>query len=129
MNWGEVESIPAKELMARKDAVKNADGTWSFTKNVDLSSQGLTELPLKFKSVGGFFDVSGNKITSLEGAPEKVGAGFYCEENKITSVAALKGMPKKIGGNFNCVDNDFPYTYQDIKNIRKASKISGEIYF
>jgi len=57
---------------------------------------------IKFGVVTGCFDCSHNKLTSLVGAPQKVGRNFYCSNNKLTS---LVGAPQKVGGNFDCDNN------------------------
>lgn len=51
------------------------------------------------KRVGGLFYCFNTKITSLEGAPKYVGGSFSCKETAITS---LEGSPDYIGGNFFC---------------------------
>jgi len=94
-----VEEVIQKRL---KNCTLNPDGTYSSEGNVDLSDLGLTELPVKFKEVKGFFDCNYNQLTSLEGAPEHVGGSFYCEFNKLTS---LKGAPREVGGSFWCNSN------------------------
>ena len=55
------------------------------------------------QKIGGNFDCSNTKITSLEGAPREVGGFFSCSNTKITS---LKGAPRKVGGTFDCSDTD-----------------------
>ena len=48
------------------------------------------KLPFKFGRVDGYFDCDGcPSLTSLEGAPQKVGGNFYCSE--CTSLTSLKG--------------------------------------
>ena len=59
----------------------------------------LVGAPLK---VGISFDCSGNKLTTLEGAPQEVGFSFDCSGNKLTS---LVGGPKEVGGSFKCYRN------------------------
>jgi hypothetical protein len=54
------------------------------------------------KEVGGGFYCSNNRLTSLNGAPQKVGWGFYCLNNLLTT---LEGAPQEVGANFNCDDN------------------------
>ncbi|MBR1756760.1 MAG: hypothetical protein IJ738_04270, partial [Alphaproteobacteria bacterium] len=49
-----------------------------------------------------YFNCSGNQLTSLKGAPQKVGGNFNCSYNQLTS---LKGVPQKIEGSFNCSEN------------------------
>jgi len=80
-------------------AYQNPDGTWSADGDVDLSEKGLTELPVQFKKVGGYFDCSYNQLTTLQGAPKEVSGDFDCSHNQLTS---LQGAPKEIGGYFWC---------------------------
>ena len=68
----------------------------------DCSSNKLTSLEGAPQKVGGGFDCSGNKLTSLEGAPQEVGGGFDCGWNKLTS---LEGAPREVGGDFDCDEN------------------------
>ena len=63
-----------------------------------------------------------NKLTSLEGCPEKVGGVFYCAYNKLTS---LEGCPKEVGGDFYCSDNTGKFTQED---VRKVCNVKGVIY-
>ena len=71
----------------------NVDGV------VDLRDRGLTELPLKFGVVTGYFNCAFNNLTSLDGCPLRVGRFFDCAFNNLTS---LEGCPKYIGGHFYC---------------------------
>jgi len=98
----------------------NPDNTVDVNGDVDLSSQGLTKLPLKFGKVTGdfycnnnqlitlegsptevvgYFNCNNNKLITLEGGPREVGGNFYCYNNKLTT---LEGGPIKVGGGFNC---------------------------
>jgi hypothetical protein len=52
--------------------------------------------------VGGGFYCDNNKLTSLEGCPKSVCGDFYCHSNRLTS---LEGCPKSVGGGFYCNDN------------------------
>ncbi|MBE6450948.1 MAG: hypothetical protein E7016_03170, partial [Alphaproteobacteria bacterium] len=71
--------------------------------NLDLWNKGLTELPdLSEVVVKGYFNCSQNQLTSLEGAPQRVGGDFYCNYNRLTS---LEGAPKEVGGDFGCREN------------------------
>ena len=81
--------------------------------NVVLERLNLTKLPIRFGTVGGNFYCEDNKLTSLEGAPEKVGGDFYCAENHLTS---LEGAPKVVDGDFCCNDN---YYLTSIKGAPK----------
>ncbi len=94
----EIEEI-CKKLNIRNYTI-NDDGSIDVNGNISLRQRGLTELPLKFNKVSGYFDCSDNKLTSLEGCPEYVGDYFKCERN--LGLKSLKGCPKYIGGSFNC---------------------------
>ena len=83
-------------------AYQNPDGTWSADGDVDLSRRNLTELPVQFKKVGGGFWCRINKLTSLQGAPKEVGGCFDCSYNQLTS---LQGAPEEVGGSFWCYNN------------------------
>jgi hypothetical protein len=80
----------------------NDDGTIDVEGNVNLSSRGLTKLPLKFRNVSGDFYCSYNKLTTLEGSPSSVGGRFYCSDNKLTT---LEGSPSSVRGDFYCYNN------------------------
>ena len=87
-------------------------GTWKYnpaTGLVDVDGDfncddlGLSDFKeVRFGVVGGSFYCNNNQLTSLEGAPRKVGEYFYCEHNQLTS---LKGAPQKVGQVFSCGDN------------------------
>ena len=89
--------------------------------DVDFEGLDLTKLPIRFGTVGGFFFCDGNKLTSLDGAPEKVGGYFSCADNKLTS---LKGAPKVVGGDFYCFGNEVEFTEDD---VLKVSNVKGKI--
>ena len=87
-------------------------GTWRLnpqTGEVDVqgdfsfSWQGIGSFKgVRFGHVSGYFSCRGNKLASLEGAPQSVGRSFYCHDNSLTS---LEGAPQSVGGNFWCRDN------------------------
>ena len=70
--------------------------------SVSLHGNDLTKLPLKFGRVSGYFDCSGNYLTTLEGAPNWVGDSFYCNRNRLTT---LNKAPREVGESFFCQDN------------------------
>ena len=84
------------------DYTINSDGTIDYDGDLNLGSNDLTKLPLKFNKVSGYFSCGKNKLTSLEGCPKEVGGNFDCSNNKLTS---LEGGPKEVGGSFDCGDN------------------------
>ena len=131
------------EFLKRDDITKNPNGSYDVKGDVDLSEMNLIKLPIKFgKEVDGFFNCGYNNLTSLEGAPSKVGGGFRCYSNKLTS---LEGAPSKVGGHFDCghnqltslegapkeVGGDFSCSYNQVKftkeDVRKVCKVKVEI--
>ena len=96
----------------------NPDGSIDVNGDVDLINKGLTELPLTFNKVSGWFDCSNNRLTSLKGSPKWVGRGFYCNRNQLTS---LEFCPDYVGGNFYCVKNNLTDNYCD-------TEIGGRFY-
>ena len=89
--------------ICRKYGIKNyninEDGSIDVDGVVFLSSFRLLKLPLKFRNVTDDFDCSNNRLTTLEGCPEKVGGSFDCDKNNLTS---LEGAPKSVSGHFWC---------------------------
>jgi len=92
---------------------------------------------IRFGVVTGVFDCSNNELTSIEGAPQEVGRGFYCSYNQLTS---LEGAPQKVGRGFNCSGNnltslegspqevgeDFDCSYNSLKSLVGApQKVRG----
>jgi hypothetical protein len=49
--------------------------------------------------VGGDFYCSGNRLTTLVGAPQTVDGGFDCSGNQLTT---LVGAPQTVGWGFSC---------------------------
>lgn len=83
---------------------------------LDLSGMKLTKLPdLSDIEVTGSFICRDNALTSLVGAPKKVGGSFFCNANKLTD---LTGAPEYVGGNFYC-------TYSKLQTLQGSPKIVG----
>jgi hypothetical protein len=63
----------------------------------------LESIPLNFNIINGYFDCGYNYLTSLKGCPIRVGDGFYCYSNNLTS---LEYSPQYVeSGNFSCGSN------------------------
>jgi hypothetical protein len=77
----------------------NDDGSIDVDGHVGLYNKGLTELPLRFNKVTGYFHCGGNKLTSLKGCPRWVDVNFACSRNQLTS---LEFSPDYVGGDFWC---------------------------
>ncbi len=96
----------------------NPDGSIDVNGDVDLSGFGLTQLPLRFNRVTGYFNCSYNNLTSLKGCPRWVGGYFSCSHNQLTS---LEFSPDYVGDNFWCDDNDLIDNYC-------GTEIGGDFY-
>jgi hypothetical protein len=57
---------------------------------------------ISFGHVSGIFLCRYNQLTTLAGAPTKVGGGFYCHVNQLTTLA---GAPTTVNGSFACSNN------------------------
>ena len=88
----------------------NPDGSIDVDGGVDLYGKELTELPLRFNRVDGYFHCGGNKLTSLKGSPRWVGGIFSCSYNNLTS---LEFSPEYVGGWLGCEFNDLTDNYID----------------
>ncbi len=91
--------------------------------NLDLSAMDLAELPdMSSITIKGNFYCSNNQLTSLTGAPARVGGVFNCHKNQLTSLTgapesvgifdcsnnqltSLTGAPARVGEVFNCSHN------------------------
>jgi hypothetical protein len=87
-------------------------GTWSLFPatglvdvqgSFDCSGRNLKSLVgIQFGMVTGNFTCNNNLLTSLVGAPQKVGGGFNCAVNHLTSLA---GAPQTVRDDFQCSRN------------------------
>jgi hypothetical protein len=96
----------------------NSDGSIDVDGNVNLWDKRLTELPLTFNKVNGYFDCSYNNLTTLKGCPRWVGSSFICSYNNLTS---LEFSPDYVGSNFWCQYNKLTNNYCD-------TEIGGNFY-
>jgi hypothetical protein len=72
---------------------------------ISLSNENLYFLPniSDIEWVGDFNCSHNPSLTSLSGAPQKIGRYFNCYNNP--SLTSLSGAPQQVGGNFNCYNN------------------------
>ena len=96
----------------------NPDGTIDVNGSVYLYGKGLTELPLTFNKVSGYFNCVRNRLTSLKGCPRWVGGYFRCNYNNLTS---LEFGPDYVGTWFDCRYNQLTDNYSD-------TEIGGDFY-
>lgn len=65
-----------------------------------ISNLGISSLEGAPSKVYRNYNVRGNKLTSLEGAPQEIGGYFDC--SWMSSLTTLEGAPKRVGSYFNC---------------------------
>lgn len=96
----EVETVLG--ILNIKNYTINSDLTVDVDDDVEITDKHLSIIPVQFRNVSGFFDCNRNMLTSLNGAPQKVGDGFMCGSNQLRT---LEGGPQKVGGGFYCSNN------------------------
>lgn len=99
------------------NGVVNVDG------NVQFTHGNHTLIPVQFGIVSGYFFCCANHLISLKGCPYEVGDDFRVWGNKLTS---LEYMPTKIGGTIQLNTNEFILNdklFEDIKRIGGKNKI------
>ena len=92
----------------------NDDGSIDVDGNVYLYGKRLTELPLIFNKVTGYFDCGFNLLTTLKGSPKWVGGWFNCDDNQLSS---LEFSPEYVGGWFSCQYNNLTDNYCDTEIV------------
>ena len=134
----------------------NPDGSIDVNGNVSLSWCELTELPLTFNKVTGYFNCIYNDLTSLKNSPNiDDNTYFLCSDNKLTNLigvpsifgdkcalecnnnklTSLEGAPREIL-KFDCSNNELTsleYAPRDVKffscySNKLESLIGGPTY-
>ena len=70
---------------------------------VDLQGLSLTDIPVKFGEVKGFFNCAHNQLTNLDFCPDVLHGNLYIVNNKIDS---LRSCPRVINGTFYADKNN-----------------------
>ena len=109
-----ISDKPNKDGLYEVDADDVFVKIWSAT---DKKFTSLTNGIFTWNNIEYRFDCNGSYITSLEGAPKKVGAYFDC--NSCKNLKDLKGSPEFVGGNFTCE------MCNDLLSLEGAPKIVG----
>jgi hypothetical protein len=90
--------------LSRKQLTKLPDLSNVIVKgNFYAQNNHLTTLEGAPKKVGGDFDAHHNNLTTLEGAPQEVGRAFNVSYNKLTT---LEGSPKEVVLYFFAISNN-----------------------
>jgi hypothetical protein len=86
-----------------KNYTINSDNSVDVDNGVYLWGKELESIPLNFNIVNGYFNCGWNYLISLKGCPVRVGDGFYCYYNNLTS---LQYSPQYVeNGSFSCSRN------------------------
>jgi hypothetical protein len=91
-----------------KNYTINSYGSIDVNDDVNISARGLTEIPLRFNNVNGYFNCSHNNLTTLKNCPIYVGDWFDCSYNQLTS---LDGCSEYIRLEFFCSRNPLTSLY------------------
>ena len=94
MSEQEIHTI-CKEYKIKNYSI-NPDGSIDVDDSVDLFNYNLNKIPLKFNKVNGYFDISHNNITSLEGSPKIVTSWFDCSHNNLISLKGIETVDRFI---------------------------------
>ena len=99
----------------------NSQGEIDVDGGVDLKDKDFKELPYKFGTVTGWFDIGNNSnLTSLKNCPNKVEGYFSCI--KCSKLESLEGYPKEVEGNFYCYNCKRKFTKEEVKSLCKVKE-------
>lgn len=79
----------------------NSDLSIDVKGNVEFNNTKYRNIPIKFGRVSGYFNVSNNQLTSLEGAPIEC-LSFNCSHNQLST---LEFSPKIVHGDYSVGSN------------------------
>lgn len=131
LNLGEIEKWLKEHSI--NNYVISEDLYVSVQGNVNLNERlNGKKIPIKFDRIEGYFDISNNKLTSLEGCPKTVARDFNCSRNNLISLfdcptevgdfdcsynqlKTLSYAPKEVRGSFNC-------SYNELKSIKASPR-------
>jgi hypothetical protein len=74
-----------KVCYSRKHWNLNSNGEVDVEGYADMRGMNLTEIPVKFGRISGYFSCGGNNLTTLKNCPDSIGSGmgFYCYSNNL----------------------------------------------
>ena len=128
--WGGVKKQSLKsdieawcEEMGIKRYTINSKGEIDVNTNVMLHKNDFKELPYKFGTVTGYFDIGHNpNLTSLKNCPDKIGNYFSC--GNCPKLDSLEGCPNYVEWNFYCYDCKREFTEKEVYSL---CKVKGKI--
>ncbi len=109
-----------------KGFLVDVEGTVRFTGEFDFENR----FPIRFGYVSGDFNCSFCKLTTLEGAPYKIGGSFHAQYNQLTS---LEHFPLVVGGHINLGHNQLTslvgLPFKDDFVVLNSNPLPYEAYF
>jgi hypothetical protein len=121
-----------KVCMNKGEWKLNADGEVDVVGGVEVSNMNLTEIPVKFGKVTGFFDCSNNKLTTLKNCPDFVEGSFWCEKNKLTDYFKnIKEEDFKYWGSvqWSTLLKEYPFLINTMKPLFGDNNVDGLRHF
>ena len=104
------------EEMSIKNYTINSKGEIDVDGNVWVYKNDFKELPYKFGTITGYFDIGNNKnLTSLKNCPDYVGNYFDIDE--CTKLDSLEGCPKEVKVSFYCSDCKRKFTTKEVRSL------------
>ena len=102
----------------------NSKGEIDVDGDVMLVATTLKELPYKFGTVTGMFDIGYSKnLISLKNCPNEIVKGYFnCDG--CSQLNSLEGCPKEVGSDFCCGKCKRKFTKEE---VRALCKVKGKI--
>ena len=108
------------EEMGIKNYIINSKGEIDVSRSVDLSKMEFKELPYKFGTVIGYFDIGNNpNLTSLKNCPKYVIELFACDF--CPKLDSLEGCPKEVGSKFFCEGCKRKFSKKEVTSLCKVN--------
>ena len=109
------------EEMGIQNYTINSKGEIDVDWRVNLRDKNFEELPYKFGTVNGYFDVSHNKnLISLKNCPNKVEDYFRCSYCK--KLDSLEGAPQKVWDDFFCRRCKREFTEKEVRSLCEVKR-------
>ena len=98
----------------------NTQGEIDVEGSVDLANNDFKELPYKFGTVIGYFNIGDSQnLTSLKNCPDYVTGLFACDF--CPKLDSLEGFSKIVGGNVYCGKCKRQFTRGEIESLCKVN--------
>ena len=112
------------EEMGIQNYTINSKGEIDVDWRVNLRDKNFEELPYKFGTITGYFDIGSNpNLTSLKNCPDFVKGAFSC--SLCPQLDSLEGCPKEVGGDFWGSGCKQKFTQKEVMSL---CKVKGNIY-